>query len=480
MPHSPALDSFYHLPHCSLHGRSCQGLACFAARADAPERWAEAHGNTPSLNCLGLCYRAPARFDEDGPVEIGIHASQTVLLKRMVTGGVHQLSAFLANQGGQGWQRAQNLTPEQIQAEVLASGLRGRGGAGFPAGKKWQAVAGQASATRYLVVNGDEGDPGSFSDRLLMEDDPFLLIEGCLIAARAIGAQKGIIYVRKEYPAAVASVRSAIREAEAAGWLNTDGQHPLELAVIEGHGSYLCGEETALLNALEGHRPEPRLRPPYIYQQGLHGHPTLVQNVETLCAVPWILAHGGHRYAALGTHDSPGTKLVSLNSLFVRPGLYEVELGTPLDTIVNQLGGGIRRGALKGIMIGGPLSPVIPARLLHTPFDYPSLQTIGSGVGHGGIIAFADDTRAIDIVAEVFRFAASESCGKCTPCHLGSAELSHAIAAAQQGTPLSRQRWNDLIAALKATSVCGHGRGLADFALGMDQHFHEELAACFA
>ncbi|KAF0146905.1 MAG: NADH dehydrogenase (quinone), partial [bacterium] len=328
----------------------------------------------------------------------------------------------------------------------------------------------------------DEGDPGSFSDRLLLEDDPFRLIEACMIAAVAVGATQGFIYLRQEYAAAQTILQAALAQARAHGWLGhplPGCEHPFELTLAVGRGSYLCGEETALLNSLEGRRPNVRVRPPQITEHGLWDAPTLVNNVETLCAVPWIVGHSAEAYAALGHGRSRGTKLLSLNSLFRRPGLYEVEFGITLQQIVEDLGGGLRRDRLMGVMVGGPLAGLIPPSLLDTPLEYETMQAIGGAVGHGGVIAFADDTSIAELMAEVFRFGADESCGTCTPCRLGSAELARMSADAKAGIKGDGARWRALVEALAAGSLCGHGRDLAEFARSLERHYPRELAACF-
>ncbi len=478
-----ATGSYYHLSQVPLACQACQGMACFAARKDNPQRWEQAHARLPSVFCLGRCYEAPAAFSGETKPRIETLARQTILLGNLLKGGVRELDAYVANGGSTALRQAFAMQPAALIAAVAESGLRGRGGAGFPAGRKWAAVAAENAPRKYIVANADEGDPGAFSDRMLMEDDPFLLIEAMLIAALAVDAEHGYIYLRKEYPGAMASLRSALEQAYKAGWL---GQQVLgtaqrfELELVIGQGSYVCGEETAMLNSIEGKRPEIRIRPPQITEHGLFNAPTLVNNVETLCAVPWIVAHGAQAYAELGTPASRGTKLVSLNSLFRHPGLYEVEFGMPLRRIVEQVGGGLRRGRLLGVMVGGPLAGLVPPTLLDTPFAYEEMQSIDCAVGHGGMIAFADDTSIPEVVAEVFRFGALESCGKCTPCHLGSPELARMWQAALSGERVSRQRWHDLVDTLAATSLCGHGRGLAEFARAIERHYPQELAKCFA
>ena len=477
-----AANSFYHLDQIDLSGRACQGLACFSARGDAPERWRQALHDTPPVFCYGQCFCGPACGGENNRPTITAAAPTSVLLNNIRAGGVRDLRQYQQHGGGRALHLVLQKNPAQIIAMITASGLRGRGGAGFPTGRKWQLVADAIAARKYVVANADEGDPGAFSDRILIEDDPFLLIEAMIIAGIIVGAQCGYIYLRKEYQQAEIILRAALQQAHASRWLGEnilDSSHRFELELVVGAGSYVCGEETALLNSIEGKRAEVRVRPPQITDRGLYGAPTLMNNVETLCAVPWIIANGGDAYAQLGTAHSRGTKLLSLNSLFNKPGLYEVEFGISVRDIVEQLGDGLRRGRLKGVMIGGPLAGLIPAHCLDTPLCYEALHDIGCAVGHGGVIAFADDTSIAAIIAEVFRFGAFESCGKCTPCHLGSPEVTQQFARATRGEKIDAARWRDLIDVLAATSLCGHGRGLAEFARAIERHYPEELATCF-
>jgi formate dehydrogenase iron-sulfur subunit len=477
-----AAHSFYHLEHTGLQGKACQGLACFLARGADQARWAGIEHDRAPVFCLGQCYQAPASHGNTTPPYCEVHAEETVLLGNVLAGGVRHLEHYLAGGGGAGLRQALALGPQAVLQALDASGLRGRGGAGYPAGAKWRKVAQHATASKYVVANADEGDPGAFSDRMLMEADPFRLIEAMLIAGVTVGATHGIIYLRKEYDGAAAVLRDALAQAYAAGWLGRQAagsDHCFDLELVVGHGSYLCGEETAMLNAIEGRRPEARLRPPQITDRGLQGLPTLVNNVETLCAVPWIMQHGAARYAALGTAGSTGTKLLSLSSLFRRPGLYEVEFGISLRTIVELLGQGVRRGRLTGLMVGGPLAGLLPPSQFDTLLDYSAMQAAGGAVGHGGVLAVTDATSIAELVAHVFRFGALESCGKCTPCHLGSPELARMAAQAVAGQRGDGQRWRALVEALAATSLCGHGRGLAEFAQSIARHYPEELASCF-
>ncbi len=478
------VDSFYHLIDDALEHRLCRGLACFAAREANPGRWEQARHVQPALHCLGKCYCGPASTDDLALPAIRSCASRTVLSGNLLDGGATTLAAYRARGGYLALARALRSDPASIVAQVGESGLRGRGGAGFPAGRKWQAVLQETAATKHIVANADEGDAGAFSDRFLMELDPFRLIEAMTIAAHAVGASAGHLYLRKEYPAARAALGSALDEARAAGLLGPailGSALAFDIEIILGQGSYVCGEETSMLNSIEGRRPEVRARPPQITSHGLFGAPTLVGNVETLCTVPWIVEHGAQAYQALGANRSRGTKLVSLGSVFRHPGLVEVDFGIPLRRLVEDIGGGLKSGDLKALMVGGPLAGLIPAALLDTAFGYEELHAIGAAVGHGGIIGFGADTSVAAIAEQVFRFGADESCGKCTPCHLGSPKLARTFEAivAGQGAPLGYAEFHALIEALAQTSLCGHGRGLAEFAHSVERHFHEELRACW-
>lgn len=486
--HGASIDSFYHLLHVDSRASPCQGLACFATRRDNPGAWRAAMQDSSNVFCHGNCFRGPTMQASAARPAVAAHTSTPVLLRNVLAGGVRDLTQYAGNGGGLALRHALRADPARIVDLIEQSGLRGRGGAGFSTGRKWRAAASGNAIQRYIVANADEGDPGSYSDRMLLEDDPFLLIEGMLIAGLAIGSTRGYIYLRKEYGPAATILRSAIQQARHGAWLGNDilgSGRAFDIELHVGGGSYVCGEETALLNSIEGQRPQVRARPPYPIDRGLFSAPTVVNNVETLCAVPWILTHGADAYARMGSATSPGTKLVSLNSLFVRPGLYEVELGISVRHIVETIGGGLRRGALKGVMIGGPLAGLVPPPLLDTPLCYEALHDIGCALGHGGVIAFADDTSIAEIVAQVFRFGAIESCGLCTPCRLGSAEIAdrfygHADDVRDAAGTLDRDRWRDLVDLLHAASQCGHGRGLAEFARAVERHYRPELEKCFA
>jgi formate dehydrogenase iron-sulfur subunit len=363
--------------------------------------------------------------------------------------------------------------------------LRGRGGAGFPTGKKWRAVSLERSPEKFVIANADEGDPGAYIDRFIIEDDPHCLIEALAIAACAVGASKGYVYLRCEYPEAFESLKRAIDEARSAGLLGTGilaKEFTFDIEIVVGRGSYVCGEETALLNSIEGRRPEVRARPPYPTTHGLFGRPTLINNVETLANVPWIIDRGASAYRQLGFSNSHGTKVLSLNSLFNRPGLYEVEFGKTVREIVFEIGGGLKTGGASGVIIGGPLAGIIPPSLFDTPLGFEELHAIGASVGHGGVIAFDSNTSVAELMHHVFSFGAYESCGKCTPCRLGSREVELIFDQAIRGDACrnsGRSELGDLIEALRMTSLCGHGTGLAEFAASVQRYYREELEQCF-
>jgi formate dehydrogenase iron-sulfur subunit len=396
------------------------------------------------------------------------------------------LQSYTEQSGYRALEQALARPREDIVNAIEKSELRGRGGAGFSTGRKWRAVAEQESPEKFVAVNADEGDPGAYIDKFLLEDDPHSLLEGVLLAGYAVGARKAWIYLRKEYPRAEEILRIAIEEARSAGFLGESvlgRDFSFDIEIVVGQGSYVCGEETAMLRSIEGRRPEVMARPPYPTERGLFGKPTLIDNVETLVNMPWIVAHGGEAYRALGFSKSRGTKVVSLNSLFVNPGLYEIEFGIAVRKIVEEIGGGLRDGAaIKAVMIGGPLAGVIPPHLLDTPFGFEELHAIGASVGHGGIVAFDEHTCIPELVEHVFSFGAYESCGKCTPCRIGAREVEkifERIVTSGSASAGNLAEFEQLVTALRWTSLCGHGGGLGEFAESVLRYYREDLALCF-
>ncbi|HEY5895593.1 MAG TPA: NADH-ubiquinone oxidoreductase-F iron-sulfur binding region domain-containing protein [Chthoniobacterales bacterium] len=481
-PPGPEVDSFYHLGGCDLASQPCQGTACFVARNSSHD---PSPDRSPRLYCLGRCFESPATGLSNHRPRVEIHSREPMVLSRVANGGARTLDSYSATGGYRAFEKALTAPPEAILDVVDRSGLRGRGGAGFPDGKKLRGAARQRTFPKYLVANADEGDAGAYIDRFLLEDDPHAVIEGMLLSAHAIGASHGWIYLRQEYPAAQVVLDQALAEARAAGLLGSrilGSDLSFDLEICIGHGSYICGEETALLLSIEGRRPEVMARPPHPVECGLFGQPTLTNNVETFANLPWIVTHGSDAYRALGFSQSRGTKVVSLNSLFARPGLYEVEFGVPVRHIVEDLGGGLRTGTLKGVIIGGPLAGIIPPHLLDTPFGFEELGAIGASVGHGGVVAFDEHTSIASLVLHVFTFGAYESCGKCTPCRLGSqriAEIFGSIATDGHMPKSSAPEWREIVNALRWTSLCGHGSGLGIFAESVLRYYGEELESCF-
>jgi len=483
----------------------CIGTACVASAGDAHVHWLEeaaAGDEKISIEpayCLGLCNAAPSvlidRHTDDGVhvrraiasvtrekavaiargdrevlaepeprPRIEAFGCEPIVLRNMIDVRVDEPYEALAI-------ARRDKTPELVLEEVVTSVLRGRGGAGFSTGQKWRFAAAQPPGEKWVVCNADEGDPGSYIDKWILELDPHAVIEGMALAAFAIGATHGAIYIRSEYPRAVEVLRRAIEEARSR-------IAPLELVVVEGAGSYVCGEETALLRSIEGLRGMVTARPPYPAQKGVFEAPTVVNNVETLANVPWIVRHGGAAYAAIGVGRSRGTKAISLNALFARPGLYEVPLGIPLRTICEELGGGLRSGKpIKGVQIGGPLGGIVPASQFDTPFGFEELEAIGALLGHGGIVAFEEGTDMRRIARHLFEFGDAESCGKCFPCRIGmrrGLELVDRMID-RGGQPAQIDLLNELLETMRYGSLCAHGGGLPAAIDSIIKHWPNEL-----
>ena len=369
------------------------------------------------------------------------------------------------------------LEPEQVRRIVRRSGLRGRGGAGYPTALKWDTVALQPPGPRWLVCNADEGDPGAFMDRTVLEGDPHRLLEGMAIAAHAVGAERGFIYLRAEYPLAIERLSLALRHTAERGLLA-----PLQLELRVGAGAYVCGEETALLASIQGRRGTPRVRPPYPAQHGLWGAPTLINNVETLAALPAILRDDGARHAALGTEGSRGTKVFSLSGAVRNTGVVEVPMGTSLRTVVETMGGGVPGGApVKAVQTGGPSGGCIPGHRLDTPVDYESLQELGAMMGSGGMVVIGPDTAMPELALHFMRFSVSESCGKCVPCRAGTVQLAALLERFTQrrAEPADLERLEELCAMVRHTSLCGLGQSAPAPVLSTLRWFRQEYeAAC--
>jgi len=377
-------------------------------------------------------------------------------------------------------------TPDQLVEEIQRSGLRGRGGAGYPSGLKWAKVkdAGDsANIQKYLVCNGDEGDPGAFMDRMLLESYPYRVIEGVTIAAYAIGASEGYLYVRAEYPAAVQRMIEAIIQCEERGFLGDNilgSGYSLHLRIMKGAGAFVCGEETALLSSIEGKRGMPRLRPPYPSENGLWGKPTLVNNVETYSLVPWIMRNGADAFAALGTEKSKGTKVFALAGKVVKGGLIEVPMGITIREIVEQIGGGIADGRrFKAVLIGGPSGGCVPAELAHTPVDYEALTSVGAIMGSGGLVVLDDSDCVVEIARYFLEFTQDQSCGKCTYCRIGTRRMLEILTrlCEGQGKKGDLEELEELAIMIKRGSLCGLGQTAPNPVISTLKYFREEYEA---
>jgi NADH:ubiquinone oxidoreductase subunit F (NADH-binding) len=474
----PHVESFYHLRNFDAEHDACRGLACFVARYLDRKCWERACSQPNWINCLGECYAAPACGTQAPDPHLEVACGEGIVLPRLAAGYHGSLEDYKSGGGYTAVAKALRSSPAEIVREIETSQLRGRGGAGFPTGRKWQFIAAEQADRKFVIANADEGDPGAYVDRFLLEKGPHAILEAMLIAGYAVGSSQGYIYLRKEYPAAQQALLRALQDARSASLLGPNvlgSGFSFDIKLAVGEGSYVCGEETSLLNSLEERRPEVRVRPPYPTERGLFDRPTLVNNVETLANIPWIILNGGEAYRWYGFSHSHGTKLVSLNSLFRRPGVYEVEFGIPVRQIVEDLGGGLRTGRLHGLMIGGPLAGIIPPHLLDTPFGFEELNAIGACVGHGGVLAFDEHTSIADLAREVFAFGAFESCGKCTPCRLGTGRIANLLS---ERADWDMSEFEALVAALRYASLCAMGTGLADFAASVLRYYREELETC--
>ena len=348
-----------------------------------------------------------------------------VLTQYFGTPDLHKLEVYEAQAGGYAALKKAllEMEPAAITNEVKASGLRGRGGAGFATGVKWSFIKRDAPGEKYVVVNADESEPGTSKDRYIMENSPHMLLEGIMIAAYAIGANQAWVYIRGEYDGPYRMLVEAIDEARAKGYLGSTPfgkDYPLDIRLYRGHGAYICGEETALLESLEGKRAQPRSRPPFPAVKGAWGKPTLLNNVETLSTVPWIINHGASEYVKFGTDKSPGTRLMSVSGNVRNPGVYEVELGKPFRHVIMELAGGVPEGRrLKVFWPGGSSAPVLPESMLDTTTDMEALAAARSMGGSGGVIVMDDSHCVVKAAYRLLRFYAHESCGKCTPCRIG-------------------------------------------------------------
>ena len=394
------------------------------------------------------------------------------------------IKEYIAAKGYEACGRAlTEMTPEEVIAEVKKSGLRGRGGAGFPTGLKWEFTRQSPGEKKYVICNADEGDPGAFMDRSLLEGDPHRIIEGMIIAAYAIGADEGYIYVRAEYPLAIRRLEIALQQAREYGLLGDDifgSGFSFELKIKKGAGAFVCGEETALMASIEGQRGMPRPKPPFPSVSGLWGKPTNINNVETFGNIPDIIRRGAEAYRAIGTEKSTGTKVFALTGKINNTGLVEVPMGMSLREIIYEIGGGVSDGRdLKAVQIGGPSGGCIPANLLDLPIDYESLQEVGAMMGSGGMVVMDDSTCMVDVARFFLKFTQSESCGKCTPCREGTKRMLEILdrLCSGEGREGEIELLEELGEHIIATSLCQLGGSAPNPVLSTIHYFRDEYEA---
>ena len=476
----------------------CNGTACLCAgKQNDLKKLLETKidpGEIGHMTCLGRCHENGA-FQYNGQNFSGLSNVEILeLISRENTPGPDQYAVgsnkaiitlpyegFEKHYGG--LKEILKQGPKAILEEIKTSGIRGRGGAGFPMGFKLEACAGQPGKTKFIICNADEGDPGAYSDRFILEQRPHSLLYGMLLAGFAIGAEWGIVYIRGEYPESVKIVNQAIRELRknqllGKNILGTDLH--FDLKVIRAQGAYICGEETALLNSIEGQRPEVRTRPPYPTTQGLFNKPTVVNNVETLAALPYILTKGGSEYKKIGAERSSGTKLMSLDSFFNKPGIYEVEMGTPLSEVLYEMAGGFK-APVKALHIGGPLGGIVPIdKIPELTVDFESFAKNGFLLGHASVVCIPEDFPMMQYLEHLFEFAAFESCGKCFPCRLGTKRAQELLHRSMNSDyRISNELFEDLLNTLEKGSLCAHGGGIPLPARNVLKFFKEELHEYF-
>jgi NADH:ubiquinone oxidoreductase subunit F (NADH-binding)/NADH:ubiquinone oxidoreductase subunit E len=483
-----------------LHGepaeiRICQGTSCLLAGADRLRSQLEKQHTCKGVYCLGYCDRSPAFLDareqiicakttenfasktaneiaDTPPLSIRCLAPEPIVTRR-ATEDYSQLEKARSAGAYSTFFKAIEGSPEAILSTLERSGERGRGGAGFPTGQKWRSCAQAQGEPRYVVANGDEGDPGSFIDRVLMENDPHGVIEGMLICGYAVGARHGIVFIRSEYPTALSRMRESIAAARNAGIFGVEGAFPFEISIFPGMGSYVCGEETAMLNAIEGLRGEVQIRPPYPTIEGLYGKPTVVNNVETLVNVAAILEKGAEAYAALGTAASSGTKAMCLNHGFARPGIVEVEFGTPLRSLIEEAGGSTDGKPLEAVILGGPMGSLILPDRWDVPICYGTMAQQGIQLGHGGLVALPEGTDYRTLLEHWLKFMVDESCGKCVPCRLGSQKAWNLVREGLQ--PQSRSQLDRLFEVMEQGSLCAFGQSMPAPMRQMLEYFGDRI-----
>jgi bidirectional [NiFe] hydrogenase diaphorase subunit len=466
------------------------------------------------VGCMRLCCEGPlVQVDPDGPLFLGVRSEDAAAIVAALDGGpetgarrgdperpffARQMSIVLENSGrvepdriesyieAGGYEALYQVLREMSSAEVVEeitkSGLRGRGGAGYPTGLKWATVAKQPAQRKFVVCNADEGDPGAFMDRSVLESDPHRVLEGMAVAGYAVGANQGYIYVRGEYPLAIRRLETAIKQAKRYELLGSqifESPFDFKIDIRIGAGAFVCGEETALIHSIQGLRGVPRPRPPYPAAAGLWELPTLINNVETFANITPIIRKGGDWFASIGTERSKGTKVFALAGKIKYSGLVEVPMGTTLRQIVEEIGGGPTAGTIKAVQTGGPSGGCIPAEHLDTPVDYESLLRVGSIMGSGGLIVMDQDTNMVDVAKFFMEFCMDESCGKCIPCRAGTVQLHRLLQRLSRGlgTEADLHQLEALCDMVKHTSLCGLGQSAPNPVLSTLRYFRNEYVA---
>lgn len=463
------------------------------------------------VGCMGLCNEGPlVKVDPDGILYGKVNPEDAASIIAALNGGKtkvkkidlnhpffkRQMPIVLENSGKVDPERIESyigaggylslyrvlheMKPVDVVNTISKSGLRGRGGAGYPTGLKWSLVAKSVSEKKYVICNADEGDPGAFMDRSVLESDPHRILEGMAIAAYAVGAQQGFIYVRGEYPLAINRLNTAIRQARKLGLMGTqifESNFDFRIDIRIGAGAFVCGEETALMASIEGKRGMPRPRPPFPAESGLWGYPTLINNVETYANVPPIIKNGAEWFAKIGTEKSKGTKVFALAGKIANTGLIEVPMGTSINEIVNDIGGGVPDGGkVKAVQTGGPSGGCIPVELFDTKVDYESLSAVGSIMGSGGMIVMDETTNMVEIAKFFIEFCVDESCGKCIPCRAGTVQIHKILdkISKGEGTQEDLKNLEELCDFVKNASLCGLGQSAPNPVLSTLRHFRHE------
>ncbi len=500
--------------------RCCMAAGCMSSSSEAVKKNLEQAVKDAGLadevevrgvGCMKLCCEGPlVSVDTQGALYEKVTPEDALELVKTLKGGKtrvkrgdlnhpffkNQLSIVLANSGdvdperiesyiaADGYQALHHvlreMTPKEVVDAMVKSGLRGRGGAGFPTGLKWGTVAKTQHAQKYVICNADEGDPGAFMDRSVLESDPHSVLEGMAIAAYAVGANQGFIYCRAEYPLAIKRLQIAIKQAKTLGLLGSgvfESPFNFNIDIRIGAGAFVCGEETALMMSVEGKRGTPRPRPPFPAESGLWGCPTLINNVETFANVPPILRKGAEWFASIGTEKSKGTKVFALAGKITNTGLIEVPMGTALRKIVEEMGGGAPDGGkIKAVQTGGPSGGCIPADALDTPVDYDSLNKLGSIMGSGGMIVMDETTKMVDVARYFMEFCVDESCGKCVPCRAGTVQMLHLLEKIlnRQATARDLAKLEELCDMVRNTSLCGLGQTAPNPTMSTLRYFRKE------